>query len=91
MLDFITTLVTVNRFLRGPKTTDLTNTIYFICRTNAFNGTSKSCTGGMWTTSTKVTGTGIGSNQDIPVYAFITGGMYVPDDYTDTLVATVTY
>jgi spore coat protein U-like protein len=83
------------RRLRGASSGDLI--IYAICPTASFSGTwaTGQCSAGAWFTDGSynypINSTGTGSIQNFPAYGVIQTGYYTPDNYSDSITATVSY
>lgn len=72
--------------------------VYTICQSASFSGTLGNGGGCAltWRTSSsgvniQKTGTGNGTMQTIPMYGIVNTGYYIPDTYSDTITATLTY
>ena len=83
------------RRLKGVNSGDLI--MYAICSTPSFTGSwsTGQCTAGAWFTdgtfNYPVTSNGTGSLQNFPIYGVIQTGYYTPDNYSDTITATISY
>lgn len=71
---------------------------YMICKTPSMSGTwgvNDQCAQPWFsigaTNYYTVTGTGTGVNQSYPMYGVVQTGYYTPDNYSDTITATINY
>lgn len=83
------------RQLKGSVSGDLLH--YAICPTQSFSGSwsTGQCTAGAWFTggpfNYPINGTGTGTAQNYPTYGAIPAGFYTPDNYFDTITATINF
>lgn len=81
--------ISIGRRMKGSANGDYYG--YVICKssTTAANGNCNS--GQFWYNSNIYSGVGSGSEQDIPVYGFATPTYLSPDNYSDTITATLSF
>lgn len=83
------------RYLKGAVSGQTMN--YAICQTPAFTGSwaTGNCATGIWFSDGPydyyISGTGTGAVQSYPMYGAIQTGYYTPDDYSDTIQASITF
>jgi spore coat protein U-like protein len=84
------------RNMIGAKSGQILN--YMICRTPSMSGTwgvNDQCAQPWFsigaTNYYTVTGTGTGTSQSYPMYGVVQTGYYTPDNYSDTITATINY
>lgn len=78
-----------NSTMKGSSKGDFVN--YALCKQTGYSitGTTINCNSS-WISST-LTGTGNGTNQSYQMTGYILNGFYTPDNYSDTVTATIWY
>lgn len=80
---------TTGRNLKGASKGDTIP--YMICRVSTVNGSQ--CSDDYWGADSahSLQSTGTGANQNLPAYIMYKKGFYTPDNYSDTMTATLTF